>query len=61
MYKIICCGNGYMIVQEVGDEHVLVQRCNTHAEALSVRQELLGQQPEETYDNFIDFYKAGEP
>lgn len=55
MVKIVSCNEGFLILQEVGDKHLLLGKARNHSEALSIRQYHLGLKAEDTYDNYVDY------
>ena len=58
MVKIVSCNEEFLILQEVGDKHLLLGKARSHSEALSIRQYHLGLKAEDTYDNYVDYLQT---
>ena len=58
MVKIVSYNEEYLVLQEVGDKHLLLGKSRNHSEALSIRQYHLGLKAEDTYDNYVDYLQT---
>lgn len=63
MVKIVSYNEEYLVLQEVGDKHLLLGKSRNHSEALSIRQHHLSlkaeeQAKEDAYDNYVDYLQT---
>lgn len=58
MYRILRDDQRWLVVKVVGDTHLLLHTCKTHAEALVKWQGLKQLEVTDTYDNYVDYLQT---